>query len=304
MLKTGIQTKIILDELGLAEGMRIVRDAGFDCLDCNLNDFIPQQHIYQKTSVTLAPEALKLNAFKMKRLRKAAQKSGLAVSQCHAPFPSAIPGRPKLDRALSRIILPQSLKAAAVLGAPFLVMHSFDCVDQFGSEEEWEANLELFDGLIPDIRRTGVQICIENLYKPGQLMTDPRAGIRLIDRLNEKAGEELFGLCLDIGHLHLTGLDEAEVIRSVGSRLKVLHIHDNDGEHDLHRLPRIREAECSGGVNWQAFAAALRGIGFSGVLSLETWGHLSGKQGEQLKYAIQEAGIAAGRIAEELEDAE
>ena len=63
MLKTGIQTKTILEELGLAEGVRAVREAGFACLDYNLNDLIPQQHIYRKRSYELLPEVLKLSSF-------------------------------------------------------------------------------------------------------------------------------------------------------------------------------------------------------------------------------------------------
>lgn len=303
MLKTGIQTKTILDELDLAEGVRAVREAGFACLDYNLNDLIPQQHIYRKRSYELLPEVLKLSSFGMKRIRRAVEEGGLTVSQCHAPFPSALPGRPRLNQTLCRAVIPWSLKAAAALGSPYLVMHSYDCIDQFGSGEEWKGNLDLFRGLIPQIRQTGVHICIENLFKPGQLMTDPREGIRLIDSLNEYAGEELFHLCLDIGHLHLTQLNEAEVIKSVGDRLKVLHIHDNDGEHDLHRLPKIREDEPQNGVDWHAFAKALCEIGFSGVLSLESWGHFAGKRNGQIKNAIQEAGIAARQIAEECENA-
>ena len=46
--------------------------------------------------------------------------------------------------------------------------------------------------------------------------------------------------------------------------MKVLHVHDNDGERDRHWYPY------GGVIDWNDFGAALREIGFDGTLSLES----------------------------------
>jgi len=55
-------------------------------------------------------------------------------------------------------------------------------------------------------------------------------------------------------------------------RLKVLHIHDNDGVSDLHQIPftftKTRENNSS--TDWEGFIRGMRNIGFNRVLSFET----------------------------------
>ena len=50
----------------------------------------------------------------------------------------------------------------------------------------------------------------------------------------------------------------------LGSYLGTLHIHDNDGTADAHRIPG------NGTINWGDFSDALAEIGFDGVLNFET----------------------------------
>lgn len=59
---------------------------------------------------------------------------------------------------------------------------------------------------------------------------------------------------------------------SIGGHLKVLHIHDNDGVSDLHRIPftfmKTRENRFS--TDWDGFIRGLQNIDFQGILSFET----------------------------------
>ena len=68
------------------------------------------------------------------------------------------------------------------------------------------------------------------------------------------------------------GIDFEKFITTLGSRLKVLHIHDNDGISDLHQIPftftRTRENLSS--TDWEGFIRGLRNIKFDKVLSFET----------------------------------
>ena len=75
-----------------------------------------------------------------------------------------------------------------------------------------------------------------------------------------------------MGHANIVGIDFEEFIGTLGSRLKVLHLHDNDGISDLHQIPytftRTRENLAS--TDWGGFLRGLGKIGFDGVLSFET----------------------------------
>ena len=46
--------------------------------------------------------------------------------------------------------------------------------------------------------------------------------------------------------------------------LRTLHVHDNDGNQDLHWVP------FTGVVDWDDFSKALQEIGFDSCLSIET----------------------------------
>ena len=70
--------------------------------------------------------------------------------------------------------------------------------------------------------------------------------------------------CLDTGHSTALGYDAGDAVRMLGKRLHCLHVHDNDGKRDLHWFPYY------GVTNWQHFTEALKEIGYTGTMSLET----------------------------------
>ena len=127
-------------------------------------------------------------------------------------------------------------------------------------------------------KEMGITICIENLYGGigGHLVEGPccdaRKAAARIDRMNERYQAEVLGFCFDTGHANLVGLDFEDFLTTLGSRLKVLHIHDNDGVADLHQIPftftKARENVTS--TDWEGFIRGLRKIGFDQVLSFET----------------------------------
>jgi sugar phosphate isomerase/epimerase len=90
--------------------------------------------------------------------------------------------------------------------------------------------------------------------------------------MNDKYGAEVLGFCFDTGHANLVGLDFEDFITTLGSRLKVLHIHDNDGISDLHQIPFTftKTRENTSSTDWEGFIRGLKAINFDGVLSFET----------------------------------
>ncbi len=111
-------------------------------------------------------------------------------------------------------------------------------------EETDEWNWKLYSSLIPLLKQTDVTVCMEDLFTrslTGGLHagagSDPVAAAALIDRLNEAAGKECFGFCLDTGHLTLLRLDFRSFVPILGHRIKCLHVNDNDQSEDLHLAP-------------------------------------------------------------------
>ena len=130
---------------------------------------------------------------------------------------------------------------------------------------------------------------------------DPKEACWYVDTLNEYAGEELFGICLDTGHLQLTKRSAAEYIHTVGSRLKILHLHENDAIGDLHQMPYTFGGSRTDGLDWQELAHALKDIGFDGTLNFETFPCMNsfplGMEDAVLK-TIHEIGVSLKRMIE------
>ena len=53
------------------------------------------------------------------------------------------------------------------------------------------------------------------------------------------------------------------MIRTMGSRIGALHVHDNDYRKDLHTIPG------HGDMNFPAITEALKEIGYRGIYTLE-----------------------------------
>ncbi|HUS91185.1 MAG TPA: sugar phosphate isomerase/epimerase family protein [Phycisphaerae bacterium] len=72
------------------------------------------------------------------------------------------------------------------------------------------------------------------------------------------------GLCLDVGHAHMTG-DPAASIRAAGRQLCYVHLSDNSGTGDDHEMPTYGTVDCD------AMADALHDVGYHGTVMLEVF---------------------------------
>lgn len=280
MAKIGVQTKNAVYDANPLEGFEMLKRAGFSCADFSLNGYLMNTDIYRS----------ELNGFFSKPMselenffsahKSAAAEAGICIHQMHMPYPIYVPGADEeLNDYLWNQVAPKSMKICQFLGCPYIVIHGFKLTKYLGSEEEeWKQTERFIDSLAPMAKEYGIAICIENLYDSigGHIVEGPccdaaKAAGR-IDRINNKYGAEIVGFCFDTGHANLVGLDMEDFITTLGSRLKVLHIHDNDGIGDLHQIPftftKTRENKPS--TDWDGFIRGLRAIGFDGVLSFET----------------------------------
>ena len=274
MLSIGVQTKgIVADRGEIAGGFQKIAKAGFTKVDFNLDDFLKNHDVYSGRIQSIFNKEVAELVEIFQKYKQAMDEAGLMPSQMHAPYPIYVPGQPQATQYMQGSVIPKSIIIAEVLGIPWTVMHPFKLQYTHGKEYEKTANLEYFQMLIPLLKQCRVKVCLENLYEGvGTRITegvcaDPEEAIWYIDTLNAIAEEELFGFCLDTGHLQLVKRDPYEFIKKLGSRIKAVHLHENDGENDVHQLPFT----FAKGMEWEKVWKGLKEVGFAGTLSFETF---------------------------------
>lgn len=276
-MNVGVQTKGILPEMGLEEGVALIANAGFERVDFNLDTFLKNSDVYAgKINKFFDADSESLLAY-FDEYKKAFEEHGIKPSQMHAPYPILVPTRGDVTDYMQETVIPKSIAIAGMMEIPWVVMHPFKLQYTYGIDAERAMNLKYFESLIPLLKAYNVGVCVENLYEAvGGRITegtcaDPQDAVYYVDTLNHLADEELFGCCLDTGHMELTHRDPADYIRQVGKRLKILHIHENDAIGDLHQMPYTFGSKPEDGVDWDDFRKALDEIEFEGTLSFETF---------------------------------
>lgn len=274
-MRISVQDAGTCDTLGLEQGYAAIAKAGFNAIDWNIDHGLPAAHIrtlQYRGNIFEQPLEAVLAHYEPELA--IIRKNGLAITQCHAPFPAYLPGHPEvLDYMLG--IYARCIEFCSAVGIPRMVIHGISLQqDDYENTPESidQLNHRLYEGLIPTLQRCpGVTICLENLctwvngIATEGICFDPHCAAALIDELNEKAGKEAFGLCLDVGHMQLVMKDIRSYAPVLGKRIKCLHIHDNDAHGDRHFVP------FAGTTNWDHVCAALKAIGYDGDLSFETF---------------------------------
>lgn len=280
MMRLGVQTNNIIEDEHPQEGFAMLKRAGFSCADFSLNGYLKNNDVYKSEINQFFSQSIQeLEAFfRLHKLGAAHER--ITINQMHMPYPIYVPnGSKELNDYLREVVAPKSMAVCAFFGCPYIVIHGYKLARFLGAEKrEWEQTEALLDSLAPLAKEMGITICIENLYDAvgehlieGPCCNAVKAAER-IDRINEKYHAEILGFCFDTGHANLIGIDFENFITTLGHRLKVLHIHDNDGRQDLHQMPftftMSRENQSS--TDWEGFIRGLRNIRFDKVLSFET----------------------------------
>ena len=280
MLEIGVQTHNIVTDENPEAGFRMMKAAGFDCADFSLNMYLKNTDLYQDRLNGFFDQSFdELKAYFTPHV-EAAEKCGIRIHQMHMPYPNWIPtAKDHVNDYLLHEMAPKSMQLSEFLGCKYIVVHGLKVKDYYGTEEaEWEATENFLNTILPVAKDMGKVICIENLYTStgGHITEGPCCNAKKaadrIDRINEQYGCEVLGFCLDTGHANIAGIDLERFMTILGKRIRVLHIHDNDGERDLHQMPytftRTRENKPS--TDWDGFLRALKRSGYDGVLNFET----------------------------------
>ncbi len=159
----------------------------------------------------------------------------------------------------------------------------------------WDRLRKTLDELEPYARERGVRIALENLIDfqgaAAGAVTKAAAddNFDLILQVYDAYPPEYIGFCYDSGHAIL-GRNRMDRLAPLLQRLAVLHLHDNNGEEDQHRLP------FTGAVDWQLAAQLIAVAPYSKPMSYEVSMRNAGISDEPS--FLQQAYSAGARFAE------
>ena len=284
----------------LPEGFARMAAAGFQTIDFNYNAFRERLLGVSENEERRWAEGV----------RDEAQRHGIRLAQMHAPIYNPFAGTRESD-ALNDLTA-RSMRTAAVLGVPWVVVHPGSVT---GAWDETHRRT-LRERCVTYLRRIlyasdglAVGVAMENCTSKDREIaatTEQPAGVRprelygataeeLLEIQDASGGGECVGVCWDFGHAQVQGVDQAQQLRLLGPRLKVTHVHDNDGRSDQHLLP------FNGKVDWPNVMAALKEIGYAGPFSLEVHNAFhplpDALKDPHLKFAHQVASYLVGLAA-------
>lgn len=151
----------------------------------------------------------------------------------------------KIKRIASVDEIKRALEVAEQIPCAFAIQHI-----GVGGEEYDDRKLEAAFSSLEELnlfaRQRGVEVLLENI--PNKLSSAERLNYFLgITHLDN-------GYCFDTGHAHIhTGVEHE--FNLMKERIRSTHIHDNDGEHDVHLFPFL----ASGGtIDWKRTMTHLR----------------------------------------------
>lgn len=314
MLEIGVQTKNAIEDTHPQDGYELLKRVGFKNVDFSLNSYLTNTDLYQNTLNKFFDRSIGELEDYFAPHKNGAKAAGIVINQMHMPYPVYIPtGKKEVNEYLWNEVAPKSMQICKYLECPYIVIHGYKMARYLGSEDaEWAHTSELLEYLAPMAKEMGITLCIENLYDgpAGHLMEGPccdvNKAVERIDRMNDKYGAEVLGFCFDTGHANLVGLDFERFLTTLGHRLKVLHIHDNDGKYDLHQIPftftKTRENRPS--TDWDGFIRGLRAIHFDKVLSFETAPVLTSFPNEMKEDALALIARIGAYFANEIQNVE
>ena len=286
MKKIGISCGTIVSKYGYEKAFELCKESGFDAVDFDLQRFGK----YMGASDIYNASEDEFEAY-FTAIKNKAESLGLEISQTHGRCRTYTPDEMQCE--YTRWVSEKDLKATRVLGAGSCVIHSIASGrwpdNYLDGEFMHRKNKEMFDYLIPIAEKNNVKIALEtfgraNVY--GESKVDFFADVKEFKKQFDMLETKNKTICVDTGHTHEAtpfGVPgPAEVIRTLGSDVTLLHLHDNNGFEDLH-LPPILHGPHT--IKWGEIFDALDDIGYEGVYNFELFfGHFGDVMPEAVRF--------------------
>ena len=217
--------------------LKLIRDAGFDCITTWWTNMFSDSDGKREDHVS------------------SADKMGLFIDSVHLEYAKSdelwMDGV-AAEEVFNRLCL--DIESAGQHNMRVAIIHPYvNCkICSMGVMELFERRIHKMCDLA---QSSGINLAFENL-------AGSNAAIDIIMRLRKDDSNT--GLCFDTGHNNIVPPRDFSILEKYGKRIFALHIHDNDGITDEHKLP------FEGCIDWEKFITALNNTGYEGSLMLES----------------------------------
>lgn len=262
-----------------AQGISDIANAGFENIMLNMSMFCSPEELdsigkpnikaaKKKNTVRVSEHPVELHNSVQPILEQCAKKQ-LHCSVAMSPYLMRSTKHDDLN-SLLRELTEQSIRICGQIGCRFLIVRPLFA--GIADKEIWERNKEFYLHLANCAKEYDVQIFLENQCRDinGHLVrgicADGDIAAEWVDRLNEEAGEERFGFCMDVGVCNLCGQNMYDFVLALGDRLKAVILRDCDGDSESALLPFTGVKKRQSQTDWLNLIRGLREIGFDGEL--------------------------------------
>lgn len=239
--------------------IEILAGAGFDAIDYTFTPWMERGETTWNRDDYAAYAA---------EVNQMAKDNGIYFNQAHAPFIFHTSYLPDWNREIMPLQV-RCMESCALLGIPHMVVHPVHHLPYRQNKEEiWKLNSEYYHLLEPYAKQFGVKISLENMFGVDErrgcfcedMFSNPQEYTQFYDSLGNR---DDFICCVDTGHSGIVGGDAGETIRTLGDRVKALHLNDNRYRGDDHLIP------LQGLIDWDDVTKALAEIHYSGDFTFE-----------------------------------
>ena len=272
---------------GEEKAVEFIAKAGFDAWDFSMFDMCRYSWDTQSAIFTNHPLSGDNYLAFARKLKKIGEDNGIHCNQSHAPFPA--------DCKEIRSFFKRAIECTAEAGGKICIIHP-------ANDSTPQENAEMYSELLPFAKEHGVKIAAENMWNwDNEKGCSSAAACSSAENFKEHldaVNDEYLVACLDIGHAEMKGAGGGAVkmIKTLGSKLQALHLHDNDLLHDSHQIP------FSMSIDFNAVVKALKEINYSGYFTLEADQYLSAFNKDNVLEGLKNMVAADKRLVKMFEE--
>lgn len=158
----------------------------------------------------------------------------------------------------------ESIHICSDAGCKYIIIEPVNVNDL--SDDGIEANIEFYKSFMSLAKEKNIQILIRNQYSllNGNMIRGVFAEAHrlneFVNRLNEIAGYEQFGICLDIGTANLCNQKVIELVKVWGDKIKTVWLKENNGQTDNSCIPFTMANQGRSQMDWISIIRGLREI--------------------------------------------
>ena len=283
-MRLSMETYGLRRRYGDFEAARLIREAGFDCVDYSCYYWKEQAHALEDSYREYA-----------RSLRAHLDGLGLSCNQSHAPFETKY-GQPfDLSCDTFRNVT-RAMEVASILGAEQIVVHSVAMPKELTQDTEatHAYAMEYYRALLPYAEEFGIRIAVENLFVRHKEKFVYSGRLNRPDTLS-RAVRELDSpwvtACLDMGHAAMVGYEPEDFIRGMDKGLLgAVHFQDGDYIEDRHTLPFL------GQYHWAEIMKALAETGYTGDLTFEVYKFYQNLPDTAIPHALKMAEVVGREL--------